>query len=475
MKLNTSYLYRSGLLVWSLSLFLFTLTLPLPIALKILLASLSLFLGWNSDRLAREAKFDFELPMKQVGIVLALCFIVYWGFFILGHNFVGDWGKHRAVLMGLFQSPFSPTLSGFNLPEHDAIRHSTLVYYYLPYLIPVWISKALNLGLQYQGDHLIKFVTGVYAAWNFVLLGWGLLFAGPFFSKLVERTSRQAILYFVLLLFIWGGGDFWWSQMTGIPDLVFGHHIDGYFKGIYKGQIHGFVSLAAWVPSQLCAILAAFAIMGPFQNIQKTPWALWCAVIFFSAPMGAIGFIPILLLLLYREKFNFSALKDISFLREVVTAIVFLLIGLWFFGSRIEKDPIILSKSFDEGFIQYFSFLTREYLFVLALGVWAYYRKFWKPHMLVWLFVSLLWFTPLYMGEFNAWMFKVSMPMTILGCYLWADLLSRETPGARWNLLILGVVWMMPLAIYETYFAIKAKHIYIEDLRFLIIQYSGRF
>src|SRR5262249_51624374 len=140
--------YLLGALVFTLSVALFLLSLPFgPItkccAVSSWVACVGVFLKFG----VRGVEFETfsRAHIVAAGVAMIVSASCYLG--LLNDNrYVYDWAKHRAVLLSLYERPFSPTIAGFDLQSTNVASDAPLVYYYAPYMLPVMLVKLTGIG-----------------------------------------------------------------------------------------------------------------------------------------------------------------------------------------------------------------------------------------------------------------------------------------------------------------------------------------
>jgi hypothetical protein len=462
--------YFSGLAYIAVSIMLFCLTLPIGLVFKIgtfclvLIATLlSLLKAWRHF-----APIE-NVPLRPFLFCFVITCLCYVGLF-KGHTFVGDWGKHRSVLLSLYQSPFQPTLSGFALPPTDPLKQSSLIYYYLPYVVPAFLMKAFPID-----ENPIPYLQFTFLATTLLSMFWGLFFFAGQTKELLTspaKTKSAATWFFILLVF-WGGADFWWARFWMTPPLPHFSHMDGVYGGQVQFQVHAIHSLLIWVPCQLGSLLVGAGIITPFRNLRDAPVSLGAATILLGNPVGGIGAIPFVLMFWWRRLPKKQWPPIVNCLESPISTILTVLGCLWFFSLRLNHDVFGFNHSIKGQITNFLVMLLRDFGPFLISLMFLYRKSVISLSRMAAFLFATLWPMMFYMGHFNMWTLKVGMFSTVVGCSLGASALATSKGLERVALALLFMALMGPGFINEYVFALDVKHVYLEPFRFLIQQYAG--
>jgi len=407
-----------------------------------------------------------------------------------GEPYLGDWAKHRSVLISLNDRMFSPKASGF-LYDETAVgsvipAEYLLNYYYLPYIAPVIAYKPVKALIpEYSSEAVARVLAALLCLGSLVLLLWSVtlaLSASHLLWKTNVLLSESTITLFLLIFPIWGGGEFFLEiyRQGAIPTL--GPHYDGIVYEFFPFQVQNIVSLWNWAPSQMAAASVALALVIPFiRRVDLAPWPIIVSFLMGSVPFALFGLVPIAVFgaLQFRATYTLGWLKS-QFKSLALQLVLCGLLGLQavvFFHGKTLQDIFQSVFAISQNYPNYFISILREYLpfcvILLALTV----KRFISWPAFAGLVLLQLGMTTVYFGHFNPWALKSTIPTTLLLPVFFAYLIASI---ARWRtqalVVVLALVFFLPSFYYEAYFAWNdASHSAIlEKTKWIVDQYLGR-
>ncbi len=473
---------------------LYMLTLPVSVAWKLGgLAALAAGAGLALRRLPAMREAGVFAPFVVNGwAVLALVL-----FLALSHSrlyqgdaFLGDWAKHRSVLLSLYQDPWEPRATGFLFDERepDAPIPSLyrLNYYYLPYLPAVMAASPLHWLLpNYAPDATARVLAGLLSVSSLVLLLWAVVLMLGALPQLWRGTPRplseRAASLTLLLLPMWGGGEFFleWMRRGEIPRI--GPHYDGVFYTFFPFQVQNAVSLWNWVPSQFAAGAVGLALFLPFvRAVDRAPWVLLVALLMGGVPFAlfGLGAVAFLALLQFHERYRWSWLRSEGppFALELGLATVVGLQAVAFFAGKTLQDGFSNILSVNNNVANFALSVGREYVliaFILAGLAWRGRLTWWAAGGFCFLLLGLSF---IYLGHLNPWGLKTTIPVTLLMPFA-AVALASALPSrlGKTAFLALVLVYLTPSFVYETVFAWNdaSNQVVLEKTKWIVDQYLG--
>jgi hypothetical protein len=407
-----------------------------------------------------------------------------------GEAFLGDWAKHRSVLLSLYQDPWEPRATGFLFDEREPDAPIPalyrLNYYYLPYLPAVVAATPLRWFLpDYAPDATAQVLAGLVSVSSLLLLLWAvvlMLGAVPQLWRGAPRPlSERAASLTLLLLPMWGGGEFFleWIRRGEIPRI--GPHYDGVFYSFFPFQVQNAVSLWNWVPSQLAAAAVGLALFLPFvRAVDRAPWALLVALLMGGVPFAlfGLGAVAFLAVLQFQERYRWSWLRSegLPFALQLGLATVVGLQALAFFAGKTLQDGFSNILSVNNNIANFAISVGREYVLiavVLAGLAWRGRLTWWAAGGFL---ILLLGMSFVYLGHLNPWGLKTTIPVTLLMPFAVVALTSAlPSLSGRVAFVTLVLVYLTPSFVYETFFAWNdgSNQVVLEKTKWIVDQYLG--
>jgi len=407
-----------------------------------------------------------------------------------GDSFLGDWAKHRSVLLSLYQDPVAPRASGFLFddrePDAPIPMQYRLNYYYLPYLPPMIAATPLHwFRPNYSPDATARVLAGLLSVSSLVLLLWAMVLvlgAVPQLWRGEPRPlSERAASLALLLVPTWGGGEFFLeSYRRGeIPPL--GPHYDGVFYAFFPFQVQNTVSMWNWAPSQLAAGAVGLALFLPFvRTVDWAPWPLLVGFLMGGLPFALFGLGAIALfgVLQFQERFRWAWFRKegLAFALQLGLAAVLGFQAVAFFAGKTLQDGFQNILTVNNNAAYWAISAGREYVFIAVVLVglaWCGRLTWWAAMSFLVVLVAM---SLVYLGHLNPWGLKTTIPVLLLMPFALATLLSA-IPSRLGRVLLLSVAltFLLPSFAYETFFAWNAPpHAdTLEKTKWIVDQYLG--
>jgi hypothetical protein len=343
-----------------------------------------------------------------------------------------DWVKHWALLGELSRHPWPLVLDFEGVPHY-------LRYYLGAYLVPALFHRSVPQ----------------LALWLPTLLWFGVGFTLVMraVASIAPRPSRQWLA--IGLLLILGGADFyaqlayrgWQGYPTPMPTMLALHQESWLYNAqALPLEYSSFLTALVWVPHQAIAtFLATLLIVVPAQRHALAAALLGFGLLALWSPYGMIGLLPLLLVLLVRQR---AALLERATLLAGGAAVTFAFIVAWYLttdaptgGACFACAPARLLK-----YYRVVPFVVVELLpFALLLG-----SRLWTDVICRTALITLL-FIPLTFGEAGDSVMRASLgPLFVLGVRAIAALLADWELRRRLVAQVAALVLCLPGAVSET-------------------------
>jgi hypothetical protein len=469
-------------------------TLSLGVAWKAAgLVALAVALGITLRRVQRmreEALFSPVVVNGWAVLALVVFLVLSHARIYHGEAYLGDWAKHRSVLLSLYHEPWAPHASGFLYDEREPDAPIPILYrlnyYYLPYLPPVWAAAPLHwLVPQYAPDATARVLAGLLSLSSLIFLLWSVVLMLGAIPQLWRGTpqpwSERSASLALLILPTWGGGEFFleWIKRGELPP--FGPHYDGVFYTFFPFQVQNTVSLWNWVPSQLAAGAVGLALLLPFvRSVDRAPWALLVVFLMGSVPFAlfGLGAVALLAALQFQERFRWSWLRSGggSLLLQLTLATVLGFQALAFFAGKTLQDGFRNILTVNDNLAWYAVSVGREYVLIaliLAGLAWRGRLTWWAATGFL---ITLLIMSLVYLGHLNPWGLKATIPVSLLMPFALVVLVG-EGERCMWRVVILAAAmfYLVPSFAYEVYFAWtdESHQVVLEKTKWIVDQYLG--
>jgi len=486
-------LYRVLVVFVAVMTTLYTLTLSLGLFWKIGGAAALAVATYVCLRLvARMSAKEVFAPLTVNGWALfafILTLVISHAPIYRGESSLGDWAKHRSVMLSLHDNLLAPKASGFlydeTAPEAPIPANFRLNYYYLSYLAPVVSYTPLKaLVPDYARDSVARVLAALLSLWSLVLLLCSLalvLSCTPLLLRTKSPLSESTLTLCLLIFPLWGGGEFFLEiyRQGEIPRL--GPHYDGIFYDFFPIQVQNMISLWNWVPSQMAGAAVGLALLFPFcKRVELAPWPLIVAFLMGSIPFALCGLGPIALfaVLQSRERYTFAWLKGHSkqLALTLVLSVVLGLQAVFFFKERSLQDAFLFIFDVSQNYLNYAISVTREYVALLVVLLALTLNRTVSWLSFAGLVLPLLAMTTVYLGQFNPWSLKSTIPFTLL-LPIFFSVLVTSIPRRRTQVLtvVLALIYFLPSFWYEIFFAwMDASHAgVLEKTKWIVDQYLG--
>jgi hypothetical protein len=477
----------AGLAYLAIPSILFCFSLPLSLLQRIVLCLLMVYGFFNAVRRIMKSEtlirsdFEYKLRLDLFCMSIALLVLNH-GAIFFDLSVVGDWHKHRSVLMSLYECPWDPLLcTGFDCSGQVG-PGMHLVYYYAMYLPGVYVCKLLGgLVSSLPAPAIWGFLSTSFLIWN--LLGIVIVF---FLLPVVCRELFQAkdnmpwgIFYPVLVFF--AGMDYWFIWIAEKTYLI-GHAEWGAAQ--YNAQISSFISAWSWVPHQLVVAFLGVVFLALFRrHLSLFPFCLWTVFLLSGASLVWLGSIPILAYFLMsrlirarhtlsvRKLWEFFSANLVNILSALfTTAAIFL-----FYSTKVEAEgfDILLTRA---KLYDFFLFHFIEFYPAFMLGA-AYYmirRSF--PPIIGFSFFSILVISAFHGGNWNDLVMRGSLPSLVLimiFCASTVQTVVHEKRAAPYILVIIALLLTFPLFLNEYCVALEGMHPQLENGYAVYMQYAG--
>jgi len=441
---------------------------------------------------ARMSAKDVFSPLSVNGWALfafILTFVLSHAPIYRGESFLGDWSKHRSVMLSLHDNILSPKASGFlydeTSPEAPIPANFRLNYYCLSYLAPVVSYLPLEALIpDYSRDSVARVLAALLSLWCLILLlcSLALVFScTPLLLRTGAPLSESTLTLCLLMFPLWGGGEFFLEiyRQGQIPTL--GPHYDGIFYEFFPIQVQNMISLWNWAPSQMAGSAVGLALFFPFcKRVDLAPWPLIVAFLMGSIPFALCGLGPIALFaaLQSRERYTLAWLGSHTkpLFLTLVLSVALGLQAVFFFRGKTMQDSFQSVFAVNQDYLNYTISVGREYVVPLVILIALTLNRTISWLAFAGLALPLLAMTTLYMGHFNPWSLKSTIPLTLLLPVCFSVLVSC-IPSRRTKVLTvaLALIYFLPSFWYEIFFAwTDASHNgVLEKTKWIVDQYLG--
>jgi hypothetical protein len=405
---------------------LFLPSLPVINILKIFVLVLTLVFYIKFIRITLKEPNDvfggeYNIKAGYLFFAIGLLIISYFGLF-QGNGFVVDWPKHRSILASLYNDPFNPTLSGFQIEDSELLDRP-LIYYYSMYMPATYLSIAVTNLFKIVDIKSISYILSIlFTGWNTIGLIISFLLM-PIVCRKLFRLNVEfgwSIFYFGLIVF--SGLDYWAKAlMEGKIYVSLADNVGDVFP-YYFAQIPSFLSHWQFIPNQLIATLLGISVLSIYQDrIDRFPLFLWSTFLVTSSSLAWITILPILLYLVGCWIFTDKGVSIrrkvrvffISMRNEIWSSAYLAIILLYIFSNRQYTITLGINRSLMEslGGLSYIMFILVELLpFAIILLISKINDN--KIPKVVMISIIILLFLPLFqLGLKNDLVLKGSLPL----------------------------------------------------------------
>lgn len=487
-------LYRG--LVWTVAVLLALYMLTLPLAITWKAGGMGALIAGTWVALRRVPGMRAAGLFSPVAVngwaVLALVVFLVLSHAKLYHgdSYLGDWAKHRSVLLSLYQDPVAPRASGFLFDDREPDAPIPMLYrlnyYYLPHLPPVIAATPLKwFRPNYSPDATARVLAGLLSLSSLILLLWSAVLMLGAIPQLwrgkPQPLSERAASLSLLLFPTWGGGEFFleWYRRGELPPL--GPHYDGVFYAFYPFQVQNTVSMWNWAPSQLAAGAVGLALFLPFvRAVDRAPWPLLVGFLMGALPFAlfGLGAIALLGVLQFQERFRWTWLRKdgAAFALQLGLASILGFQAVAFFAGKTLRDGFQNILTVNDNVALWALSVGREYILiavVLAGLAWCGRLTWWAAATFLAVLIAM---SLVYLGHLNPWGLKTTIPVLLLMPFALVALVSAITHRFG-RILLLGVAlaFLIPSFGYEVFFAWNAApHAdTLEKTKWIVDQYLG--
>lgn len=477
----------AGLAYLTIPSALFCFSLPLSLLQRAVLCLLIVYGFFNAVRRIMKSEtllrpgHEYKLRLDWFLMSIALLALNH-GAVFFDLSVVGDWHKHRSVLMSLYDCPWDPLLcTGFDC-SGQVIPGTRLVYYYAMYLPGVYVCKLLGgLVSSLPAPSIWGFLSTSFLIWN--MLGVAIIFLLlPVVCRELFRPGDNGPwgLFYPALVFF-AGMDYWFIWIAKRTWLV-GHAEWGAAQ--YNAQISSFISAWSWVPHQLVVTFLGVVFLALFRkNFSLFPFCLWTVFLLSGASLAWVGSIPFLAYfcvsrligvrrsLSFKQAGEFFSANLMNILSGLfVTAAIFL-----FYSTKVEAEgfDILLTRA---KLYDFFLFHFIEFYPAFMLGV-AYYmirRSF--PPIIGFSFLSIFVISAFHGGNWNDLVMRGSLPalaLIMIFCASTVQTVVHEKRATPYILVVITLLLTFPLFLNEYCVALEGMHPQLENGYAVYMQYAG--
>ncbi|HQP12135.1 MAG TPA: hypothetical protein PK470_05170 [Candidatus Omnitrophota bacterium] len=477
----------AGLAYFALPSVLFCFSLPLPLLHRVALCALVMYCFFNA--LTRVKKSETLIRPDHEYILRLDLFLLSLALLALNHgavffdlSVVGDWNKHRSVLMSLYDVPWDPLLcTGFDC-SGQVPPGTHLVYYYALYLPGVYVCKLLGgLVSSLPVPALWGALSASFIIWN--LLGVAIIFlllpvvCRDLFRP--ENNGPKGVFYPVLVFF--AGMDYWFIWIAKKTWLI-GHAEWGATP--YNAQISSFISAWSWVPHQLVVAFLGVIFLVLFRkNFSLFPFCLWSVFLLSGASLAWVGSLPLLAyfgvarLIGVRRSLSIRQLKAffsenlVSLLSGILITITIFL----FYSTKVEAEGFVrlLTRANLRDFFL-FHFIEFYPAFMISVAYYRLRRTF--PPVIGFCFVSILVISAFHGGNWNDLVMRGSLPalaLIMVFCAAAVQTIVHARQMAPCALALAACFLTFPLFLNEYFVALEGMHLQLENGYAVYMQYAG--
>ncbi len=466
---------------------LFCFSLPLPLPHRSALCLLVMYCFFSSVRKIKNHRTfppcDYEYKIRLDFFLMGILLLALnQGAIFFDLSVVGDWHKHRSVLMSLYENPWDPLLcTGFDCSAQVA-PGMHLVYYYAMYLPGVYVCKLLGgMVSSLAGPSLWSILSVSFLIWN--LLGMMIVFLLlPVVCQVLFKTKDRVswgIFYPVLIFF--AGMDYWFIWIHKKTWLI-GHAEWG--ATAYNAQMSSFISMWSWVPHQLVVGFLGISLLILFsRNFSLFPFCLWTVFLLSGASLAWIGSIPILVYFLVvrfldiRQELSWGCLRNI-FAANLINILAGLFITMTiflFYSTKVEAEGFdILLKRTTVGDFLLFHFIEFYPTFMLVVAYRLLRRT--VPPILGFLFGWIVFIAMFHGGNWNDLVMRGSLPalsVIMIFCAYAVQAVIQKKRTASLILVLLVLLLTFPLFLNEYFVALEGMHPQLEEGYAVYMQYAG--
>jgi len=422
---NIKTILKSAVVYMAIPSGLFLMSLPFNISIKIAAITLFLFCIFYAFKnvscvIGSERENGYYLRLDLFLVFIVFLTVTYAGFFLLGHNFVSDWAKHRGVLLSLYFDPVNPGLNGFMLPQGNIFEGGRMIYYYAMHLPAAYVVRLLSVFFP-----LGESIRGAAFALSFCFFLWN--FLGVVIASLLMPIAVRNIIgkmtppgewgYFYLALLPFAGLNYWVCAFQSKKILV--GLCD--WAAPYFASYSFFITLWQWVPSQLVAGLLGVIFLLVFKNkMHSLPWSLLSVFLICSSTWCWLGILPIICFFVFKSLFLdekcFRVGSAAKMFFDLIVAMFLTMLVSLFFKNRESSLGFSFNRSLflADGIMRYFYFLLINLFCVGLIFCLHFFRKKPLPGIVI-VTVLMLLVMPLFeTGTYNDFVMRCSIPAFLI-------------------------------------------------------------
>jgi len=398
----------------------------------------------------------------------------------LGYTYLGDWDKHRSIILSLYSNPINPNLEYFDIPGLTGISDARLVYYYSMHIPPAFLLSCFSRLFEITNLVDLAYHAQVFfAVWCFIGLVLVILLLPVGLQRIFKDFAKNRIygLFYLFLPLFFGLNYLRQLYDTGllVNPLVEWHVF-------YYVSTHAFIHFWQWSPAQTVSLLTGlfFTLFFIGSNI-RLPLILSSLFVLSSSALVWIAFIPLAIFLYLSDGNQDKFSRLFSHPHWIVFLILTSLLIVNFYVSKAKPEDLQFNRSLEEQgvllnliihlFVELFPLLFFLLVFRLArvkIPQVLYFSLF---------FIVLLFFFEV--GRSNDLAMKATLPYYFLFFFFTSKIIEEKiySKSLIVRLLILVfIVLSLPALLNDLCYwrSFYGTHWIMPNMK-LIIQFAGRY